>query len=109
MESGQMTAAPQIHTDAKPVAARPPVLNHLDRLEAESIHILREVMAECRNPVMLFSIGKDSSVLLHLLLKAFHPARQPLPLLHDPTPLKSGEMMSLRDRRTAETRVAPRA
>src|SRR3546814_20535730 len=74
MESGQMTAAPQIHTDAKPVAARPPVLNHLDRLEAESIHILREVMAECRNPVMLYSIGKDSSVLLHLLPKAFHPA-----------------------------------
>jgi sulfate adenylyltransferase subunit 2 len=49
-------------------------LSHLDRLEAESIHILREVAAECRNPVMLYSIGKDSSVLLHLLLKAFAPA-----------------------------------
>ena len=51
-------------------------LSHLDRLEAESLHILREVAAEFRNPVMLYSIGKDSSVLLHLLLKAFHPAHQ---------------------------------
>ena len=57
-------------------------LSHLDRLEAESIHILREVAAEFRNPVMLYSVGKDSSVLLHLLLKAFHPARPPIPLLH---------------------------
>ncbi|HEX2083744.1 MAG TPA: phosphoadenosine phosphosulfate reductase family protein, partial [Xanthomonadaceae bacterium] len=55
---------------------------HLDRLEAESLHILREVAAECRNPVMLYSIGKDSSVLLHLLLKAFAPATPPIPLLH---------------------------
>ena len=60
----------------------PKTLSHLDRLEAESIHILREVAAEFRNPVMLYSVGKDSSVLLHLLVKAFHPARSPIPLLH---------------------------
>ncbi|MGE4336802.1 MAG: sulfate adenylyltransferase subunit CysD [Pigmentiphaga sp.] len=57
-------------------------LSHLDRLEAESIHILREVAAEFRNPVLLYSIGKDSTVLLHLLRKAFYPARPPIPLLH---------------------------
>src|SRR3546814_11499062 len=57
------------------------VQSHLDRLEAESIHILREVAAGFRNPVMLYSVGKDSSVLLHLLLKAFYPARPPIPLL----------------------------
>nr|WP_240126302.1 sulfate adenylyltransferase subunit CysD [Thermomonas alba] len=57
-------------------------LSHLDRLESESIHILREVAAEFRNPVLLYSIGKDSTVLLHLLRKAFYPARPPIPLLH---------------------------
>ena len=76
---------------------------HLDRLEAESIHILREVAAEFRNPVMLYSIGKDSSVLLHLLLKAFHPARPPIPLLHVDTTWKFREMIAFRDRRAAET------
>src|SRR5690606_27762942 len=59
-----------------------PALSHLDRLEAESIHILREVAAGFRNPVLLSSVGKDSSVLLHLLLTAFHPGRPPIPLLH---------------------------
>ncbi len=73
-------------------------LSHLDRLEAESIHILRECAAEFRNPVLLYSVGKDSSVLLHLLLKAFHPARPPLPLLHVDTGWKFREMIAFRDR-----------
>ncbi len=79
--------------------------DHLDRLEAESLHILREVAAECRNPVMLYSIGKDSSVLLHLLLKAFAPALPPIPLLHVDTTWKFREMIAFRDRRAAETGV----
>ena len=77
----------------------------LDRLEAESLHILREVVAECRNPVMLYSIGKDSSVLLHLLVKAFAPATPSIPLLHVDTTWKFREMIAFRDRRTAETGV----
>ena len=75
-------------------------LSHLDRLEAESIHILREVAAEFRNPVMLYSIGKDSSVLLHLLMKAFAPARPPIPLLHVDTTWKFREMIAFRDQIT---------
>lgn len=82
-----------------------PALTHLDRLEAESIHILREVAAECSNPVMLYSVGKDSSVLLHLLLKAFHPARPPIALLHVDTGWKFAEMIAFRDRRARETGV----
>lgn len=82
-----------------------PALSHLDRLEAESIQILREVAAEFQNPVMLYSIGKDSSVLLHLLLKAFYPARPPIPLLHVDTGWKFREMIAFRDRRAAETGV----
>ena len=77
-------------------------VSHLDRLEAESIHILREVAAEFRHPVMLYSVGKDSSVLLHLLLKAFYPARPPIPLLHVDTTWKFREMIAFRDRRAAE-------
>ena len=80
-----------------------PALTHLDRLEAESLHILREVAAEFRNPVLLYSVGKDSSVLLHLLLKAFAPAPPPMPLLHVDTRWKFGEMIAFRDRRVAET------
>ncbi|HWS78348.1 MAG TPA: sulfate adenylyltransferase subunit CysD [Thermomonas sp.] len=80
-------------------------LSHLDRLEAESIHILREVAAGFRNPVMLYSIGKDSSVLLHLLQKAFHPARAPIPLLHVDTGWKFREMIAFRDRRAADTGI----
>ena len=80
-------------------------LSHLDRLEAESIHILREVAAEFRNPVLMYSIGKDSSVLLHLLLKAFFPARPPIPLLHVDTGWKFREIIAFRDRRVAETGV----
>jgi len=70
---------------------------HLRRLEAESIAILREVAAEFRNPVMLYSIGKDSSVLLHLARKAFHPGKPPLPLLHVDTTWKFREMIEFRD------------
>ncbi|WP_144815557.1 sulfate adenylyltransferase subunit CysD [Aerolutibacter ruishenii] len=83
----------------------PPALSHLDRLEAESIHILREVAAEFRNPVMLYSIGKDSSVLLHLLLKAFAPGKPPISLLHVDTGWKFREMIAFRDRRAAETGI----
>lgn len=77
--------------------------DHLDRLEAESLHILREVAAEFRNPVLLYSIGKDSSVLLHLLQKAFYPARPPIPLLHVDTGWKFAEMIAFRNRRAEET------
>lgn len=80
-------------------------LSTLDRLEAESIHIMREVAATCRKPVLLYSIGKDSSVLLHLLLKAFAPGKPPLPLLHVDTTWKFREMIAFRDRRAAETGV----
>jgi sulfate adenylyltransferase subunit 2 len=72
-------------------------LTHLQRLEAESIHILREVVAECERPVMLYSIGKDSSVMLHLAMKAFYPARPPFPLLHVDTTWKFREMIAFRD------------
>jgi sulfate adenylyltransferase subunit 2 len=72
-------------------------LTHLQRLEAEAIHILREVVAECERPVMLYSIGKDSSVMLHLALKAFHPARPPFPFLHVDTTWKFKEMIAFRD------------
>jgi sulfate adenylyltransferase subunit 2 len=77
-------------------------LSHLQRLEAESIHILREVAAETENPVLLYSIGKDSSVLLHLALKAFYPAKPPFPLLHVDTTWKFREMIAFRDRRATE-------
>ena len=71
--------------------------SHLERLEAESIHIMREVMAECRRPVMLYSIGKDSSVMLHLAMKAFYPAPPPFPLMHVDTTWKFREMIAFRD------------
>jgi sulfate adenylyltransferase subunit 2 len=76
-------------------------LSHLARLEAESIHILREVYAEAERPVLLYSIGKDSSVLLHLALKAFYPARLPFPLLHVDTTWKFREMIAFRDQTVA--------
>lgn len=79
--------------------------SHLDRLEAESIHILREVAAAFERPVLLYSVGKDSSVLLHLLLKAFRPAVASIPLLHVDTGWKFGEMITFRDRRAAEAGV----
>jgi sulfate adenylyltransferase subunit 2 len=72
-------------------------LTHLQRLEAEAIHIMREVVAECEKPVMLYSIGKDSSVMLHLAMKAFYPARPPFPFLHVDTTWKFREMIRFRD------------
>src|SRR5499425_1107114 len=74
-----------------------PALTHLERLEAESIDIMREAVAESERPVMLYSIGKDSSVMLHLALKAFHPSRPPFPLLHVDTTWKFREMIEFRD------------
>ena len=78
-------------------------LTHLQRLEAESIHILREVVAECGRPVMLYSIGKDSATMLHLARKAFYPAPPPFPLLHVDTQWKFRDMYALRDRVAAES------
>ena len=75
-----------------------PSLTHLDRLEAESIHIMREVVAQCQHPVMLYSVGKDSAVMLHLAVKAFYPSRPPFPLLHIDTRWKFREMIAFRDR-----------
>jgi sulfate adenylyltransferase subunit 2 len=72
-------------------------LTHLDKLEAEAIYIIREVAAECENPVMLYSIGKDSSVMLHLALKAFYPEKPPFPFLHVDTTWKFHEMIAFRD------------
>jgi sulfate adenylyltransferase subunit 2 len=72
-------------------------MTHLQQLEAEAIHIMREVVAECAHPVMLYSIGKDSSVMLHLAMKAFFPAKPPFPLLHVDTTWKFREMIAFRD------------
>ena len=73
------------------------MLTHLQRLEAESIQIMREVVAECEHPVMLYSIGKDSAVMLHLAVKAFYPSKLPFPLLHVDTTWKFREMIEFRD------------
>src|SRR5205085_1522276 len=91
-----------IDAEAAPLAAPPavsaaPPLRHLQELEAESIYIMREAVAESDNPVMLYSVGKDSSVLLHLALKAFYPAKPPFPLLHVDTTWKFREMIAFRD------------
>ena len=77
-------------------------LTHLKRLEAEAIFIMREVAAEFKNPVMLYSIGKDSSVMLHLAMKAFYPSKPPFPLLHVDTTWKFREMIAFRDRTVKE-------
>jgi sulfate adenylyltransferase subunit 2 len=78
------------------------MLTHLDRLEAESIHIMREVAAEAENPVMLYSVGKDSAVMLHLAGKAFYPSVPPFPLMHVDTTWKFREMIAFRDRKAQE-------
>ena len=80
----------------------PARLTHLQRLEAESLHIMREVVAECRNPVMLYSVGKDSAVMLHLAAKAFFPSRPPFPLLHVDTTWKFRAMYEMRERMATE-------
>jgi sulfate adenylyltransferase subunit 2 len=77
-------------------------LTHLQRLEAESIYIMREVVAECERPVMMYSIGKDSSVMLHLAMKAFYPAPPPFPILHVDTTWKFREMIEFRDKTAAD-------
>lgn len=77
-------------------------LTHLERLEAESIHIMREVAAACENPVMLYSVGKDSAVMLHLAMKAFYPSKPPFPLMHVDTTWKFKEMIAFRDRMAAK-------
>src|SRR4029450_9995939 len=80
-------------------------LTHLQRLEAESIHIMREVVAESEKPVMLYSIGKDSAAMLHIAMKAFHPTPPPFPLLHVDTTWKFREMIRFRDTHTAKLGV----
>jgi sulfate adenylyltransferase subunit 2 len=84
------------------MSAEPARLTHLQQLEAESIHIMREVVAEARRPVMLYSIGKDSAVMLHLARKAFHPAPPPFPLLHVDTTWKFRDMYAMREKSAAE-------
>jgi sulfate adenylyltransferase subunit 2 len=96
-----LDAPPARLVSPTPIGAAPR-LTHLQQLEAESIHVIREAVAESDNPVMLYSIGKDSSVLLHLALKAFYPAKPPFPLLHVDTTWKFRDMIAFRDRRTAE-------
>ena len=108
---GRQTAADQVRTATTAREGAPrispyaqlPTPGHLQRLESESIHILREVVAETVNPVMLYSIGKDSSVMLHLARKAFFPAPPPFPLLHVDTTWKFREMYTFRERMAAES------
>ena len=92
----------QVAAAAAAASTMTTTLTHLQRLEAESIYILREVVAECERPVMLYSIGKDSSVMLHLAKKAFHPAKPPFPLLHVDTTWKFRAMYEFRDRMARE-------
>jgi sulfate adenylyltransferase subunit 2 len=95
--------APSVpHSELPAARPKPSGLTHLQRLEAESIHIVREVIAEANNPVMLYSIGKDSSVMLHLAQKAFFPGKPPFPLMHIDTTWKFRDMYAFRDRRAIE-------
>src|ERR1700720_2601512 len=97
------TVDPAQRTLAPPNSlGRPRKLTHLEQLEAESIHIIREAVVESEKPVLLYSIGKDSSVLLHLALKAFYPAKLPFPLLHINTTWKVSDMIAFRDQRATE-------
>ncbi|MFQ3787842.1 sulfate adenylyltransferase subunit CysD [Halomonas sp. A29] len=93
---------PASHVAGSQASLSPRRLTHLQQLEAESIHIIREIAAEFRNPVMMYSIGKDSSVMLHLARKAFFPGPPPFPLLHVDTTWKFREMIAFRDRMAAE-------
>ena len=105
MSTDQSGAAARAAAGGEPAArelARVAPLGHLERLEAESIHILREVVAGCERPVMLYSAGKDSAVMLHLAVKAFYPAVPPFPLLHVDTTWKFRAMYEFRDRRARE-------
>jgi sulfate adenylyltransferase subunit 2 len=91
------SVALRLDPSAAPAQAPAPALTHLRRLEAESIHILREVVAEAARPVMLYSVGKDSAVMLHLAAKAFFPSRPPFPLLHVDTTWKFKAMYAMRE------------
>ncbi len=97
------SSLPQRNIGAKAEAMNSTTLTHLQRLEAEAIHIMREVVAESDNPVMLYSVGKDSAVMLHLARKAFYPSPPPFPLLHVDTTWKFQEMYKLRDRMADES------
>jgi sulfate adenylyltransferase subunit 2 len=97
-----LSALPKAPTTQTTSSSPSQHLTHLQRLEAESIHIMREVVATCDNPVMLYSIGKDSAVMLHLALKAFHPAKLPFPLLHVDTGWKFKDMYAFRDSMQAQ-------
>ena len=91
---------PQPQDRSTPLDA--PAMTHLKRLEAESIHIMREVVSECERPVMLYSVGKDSAVMLHLAAKAFYPSKPPFPLLHVDTTWKFKAMYEMRERMARE-------
>jgi sulfate adenylyltransferase subunit 2 len=97
--------APRDTTRGTATAIPETTLTHLERLEAESIYIMREVAAEARKPVMLYSAGKDSSVMLQLALKAFYPGKPPFPLLHVDTTFKFKAMYEFRDRMAAENGI----
>jgi sulfate adenylyltransferase subunit 2 len=99
-----MTGTTLMEPPAQTLAAAitPQRLTHLQRLEAESIHIMREVVSECENPVMLYSVGKDSAVMLHLAAKAFYPSKPPFPLLHVDTTWKFQAMYEMRERMAKE-------
>src|SRR6266481_1253195 len=98
-----MTMTVQLSNSTGASTSRVVPLTHLQRLESDSIHILREVVAEAERPVMLYSVGKDSAVMLHLARKAFHPGTPPFPLLHVDTTWKFKAMYALRDRMARES------
>jgi sulfate adenylyltransferase subunit 2 len=102
MDAPVLTDPVRPRTASPAGALSPQTLTHLQRLEAESIHILREVVAECERPVMLYSIGKDSAVMLHLAAKAFYPSKPPFPLLHVDTTWKFRAMYEMRERMAKE-------
>src|ERR1017187_8541581 len=102
MTQSMAPTSPNASPQGAPGSTPPNSLTHLKQLEAESIHIIREVAAEFANPVMLYSIGKDSSVMLRLAQKAFDPGKLPFPLLHIDTTYKFREMTEFRDRYTRE-------
>jgi sulfate adenylyltransferase subunit 2 len=102
MDTSLLARSPLPGAETLEGALSPKTLTHLQRLEAESIHIMREVVAECERPVMLYSIGKDSAVMLHLAAKAFYPSKPPFPLLHVDTTWKFRAMYELRERMARE-------
>ena len=91
-----------VHASLRTSVVAAPAVSHLDRLESEAIHVMREVAAECANPVLLFSGGKDSIVMLRLAEKAFRPGRFPFPLMHIDTGHNFPEVIAFRDLRAAE-------